>query len=312
MALVETCSAAVGTTIATLAFYPVDLVKTRYQAQVGDSNGGGLSSNAPASATDVVLQILREEGVLGLYRGLTPYLAKDILTVGSLFFWKYIVTELYVRSTNRQPRILEGLLLGMAGGAVNQCIMLPTDRITVCLQVDQSRPSVLQVVQNIYNDGGLGAFWTGLAPSLILTANPAITFTAFDNLKQRVAPLLSRTAQSLTILQSFVLAMVSKTLALILTYPLIRAKVVMLGRLRQLALENSGGSKPKQHKRNPGLVQMMATLSEILTKEGTMGLYKGFAAQFWLSVLSSGLLLMVKDQIGELVALLLQRRLVKS
>ena len=108
----------------------------------------------------------------------------------------------------------------------------------------------LQVVQNIYNDGGLGAFWTGLAPSLILTANPAITFTAFDNLKQRVAPLLSRTAQSLTILQSFVLAMVSKTLALILTYPLIRAKVVMLGRLRQLALENSGGSKPKQHKRS--------------------------------------------------------------
>lgn len=305
MALLETCSAAMGTTVATLAFYPVDLVKTRYQAQVGTGDGA-----KTLSTTGLALQIIEQEGLLGLYQGLAPYLMKDIINVGSLFFWKYLVTNLYTQYTKRSPRIVEGLLLGMIGGSINQCLMLPTDRIMVRLQVDAGKPTVPQVIQSIYSEeGGIGGFWSGLAPSLMLTSNPAVTFTAFDFLKQRVSPLLGKTEATLSVLQSFIMASIAKGLALCLTYPLIRAKVVMLGRLKRAtaAGSNSAPAGPRRGKKKPGVAQMLATLSEILTKEGSTGLYKGFAAQFWLSILSSGMLLMVMDKIKAIVKRSLSR-----
>lgn len=306
MALVEACSAAVGTTIATLAFYPVDLVKTRIQAQVGNA---GAKEGPPIRPVDVVRHILTTDGPLGLYRGLLQYLAKDILMVASLFFWRQTLTDLYLKHVNAAPRLAEGLLLGVLGGCVNQCLLLPADRIIVRLQVDPAHPSVLQVAQSIYSEGGAEAFWTGLAPSLLLTGNPAITFTAFDALKQRLATTLQSSPTALSGLQTFWLASVAKTLALLLTYPLIRAKVVMLGRLHQGKLRSeadTSSSLAHRQPRQPGLRYMLRILSEILTKEGLPGLYRGFMAQFWLSILSSGLLLMVKDKITAGVCTLLQ------
>jgi hypothetical protein len=35
---------------------------------------------------------------------------------------------------------------------------------------------ILQVVQEIYQEGGLKAFWNGLVPSLILVINPALQY----------------------------------------------------------------------------------------------------------------------------------------
>ena len=35
---------------------------------------------------------------------------------------------------------------------------------------------ILQVIQEIYQEGGLKAFWNGLVPSLILVINPALQY----------------------------------------------------------------------------------------------------------------------------------------
>eukprot|EP00668_Euglena_longa_P044281 GGOE01058888.1.p1 GENE.GGOE01058888.1~~GGOE01058888.1.p1 ORF type:complete len:303 (+),score=82.95 GGOE01058888.1:703-1611(+) len=298
MALVEACSAAVGTTVATLLFYPVDLVKTRVQAKVGSDD-----DQQPAHAMAVVQDILHRDGPLGLYRGLPQYLLKDIVTTASLFFWKQLVADIYRKRVNPHPGLAEDLLIGVVGGSVTQMLVLPTDRVIVRLQVDPAQPSVLQVIRSIHREGGLDAFWIGLAPSLLLTCNPAITFTAFDLLKRRAAALLRRSPATLSALQTFLLASVAKALALLLTYPLIRARVVMLAQLRQETGEFSSTSRPS---RRPSLWHMLRILSEILRLEGFDGLYKGFAAQFWLSILSSGMLLVVRDRILRIVRALLR------
>ncbi|CAM9438239.1 unnamed protein product [Ectocarpus sp. 8 AP-2014] len=115
------------------------------------------------------------------------------------------------------------------------------------------RQSVAAVTGELYREGGgLGRFWRGFAPSLILTCNPAINYTAFDILKalwlrRRDAAAAAAGAGSSTTagasaagasgggtegflnpLEAFLVAAAAKSLATLVTYPLIRAKVVLM------------------------------------------------------------------------------------
>ncbi|CAB1113290.1 unnamed protein product [Ectocarpus sp. CCAP 1310/34] len=115
------------------------------------------------------------------------------------------------------------------------------------------RQSVAAVTGELYREGGgLGRFWRGFTPSLILTCNPAINYTAFDILKalwlrrRDAAATAAGTVSSTTAgasavgtsgggtdgflnpLEAFLVAAAAKSLATLVTYPLIRAKVVLM------------------------------------------------------------------------------------
>ncbi|CAM9626278.1 unnamed protein product [Ectocarpus sp. 6 AP-2014] len=115
------------------------------------------------------------------------------------------------------------------------------------------RQSVAAVTGDLYREGGgLGRFWRGFAPSLILTCNPAINYTAFDILKalwlrrRDAAAVAAGAGSSTTVgasaagtsgggtegflnpLEAFFVAAAAKSLATLVTYPLIRAKVVLM------------------------------------------------------------------------------------
>jgi adenine nucleotide transporter 17 len=87
------------------------------------------------------------------------------------------------------------------------------------------------VLDELHNEGGLLRFWRGIWPALILTCNPAINYATFDSLKAKY--IFFRTGKYsenedtyLDPLPAFVVAALAKTLATIVTYPLIRAKVM--------------------------------------------------------------------------------------
>ncbi|CAN0448376.1 unnamed protein product, partial [Hapterophycus canaliculatus] len=115
--------------------------------------------------------------------------------------------------------------------------------------------SVASVTGDLYREGGgIGRFWRGFIPSLILTCNPAINYTAFDMLKalwlrrRRPDPSAAAAAAAaaaasagvaanargggapgfLNPLEAFLVAAAAKSLATLVTYPLIRAKVVLM------------------------------------------------------------------------------------
>lgn len=98
------------------------------------------------------------------------------------------------------------------------------------------RKSLVTVALNLYREGsGIARFWRGFAPSLVLTCNPAINYTAFDLLKalwlKRAAMGGTGTASGggfLNPLEAFVIAAAAKCLATLVTYPLIRAKVILM------------------------------------------------------------------------------------
>lgn len=57
--------------VAETTTFPIDITKTRLQLHGGDDSISS-SSRRPASAFRVAVDIVRSEGVLGLYKGLTP------------------------------------------------------------------------------------------------------------------------------------------------------------------------------------------------------------------------------------------------
>ena len=75
------------------------------------------------------------------------------------------------------------------------------------------------------------AWSVGFAASSILTLNPATNFAIFDALKARALALLSaragRPVRSLSAGRAFLLGSLSKVVATLVTYPLIRTKVMM-------------------------------------------------------------------------------------
>eukprot|EP00550_Attheya_septentrionalis_P008529 CAMPEP_0198286582 /NCGR_PEP_ID=MMETSP1449-20131203/5643_1 /TAXON_ID=420275 /ORGANISM="Attheya septentrionalis, Strain CCMP2084" /LENGTH=538 /DNA_ID=CAMNT_0043984367 /DNA_START=167 /DNA_END=1783 /DNA_ORIENTATION=+ len=128
--------------------------------------------------------------------------------------------------------------------------------------------------------------WKGLYPALLLCSNPAIHYTVFDMLK---ASLLQRKSQSrhthpnqqqrLQLLESFGLGLVAKSVSTLLTYPLIRAKVLMMCH-----------SSPRNE-------SLWNVLRQIFAQDGVAGLYKGCNMQLLLTMLKSALLMMVRERI---------------
>lgn len=64
---------AMSATAAETATFPVDLIKTRLQL-----HGESLVSSRRTSAVRVVAEILRNDGVLGLYKGLSPAIIRHM------------------------------------------------------------------------------------------------------------------------------------------------------------------------------------------------------------------------------------------
>ncbi|TDH74339.1 hypothetical protein CCR75_004622 [Bremia lactucae] len=88
---------------------------------------------------------------------------------------------------------------------------------------------------------------------------------------------------SLTVLEAFLLAAIAKAAATILTYPFIRAKVLLQAQKSDNAHANMYTS----------IVEVLQGIGEL---EGLRGYFKGCSAQLFNTVLKSALLVMTKEQ----------------
>jgi hypothetical protein len=146
------------------------------------------------------------------------------------------------------------------------------------------------------SEGTWSEAFSALDISLLLTANPSIQYTVFDQLKQRL--LKGRpskkngtesSSEALSALSAFVLGAVSKCVATCLTYPAIRCKVMI-----QAAESDEDGTKEAQPKSRKTIADAILMIWE---REGPLGFFKGLESQILKTVLSSALLLMVKEKI---------------
>ncbi|KAF8905071.1 mitochondrial carrier domain-containing protein [Gymnopilus junonius] len=313
---------ALGGCFSTAVVYPLDVAKTRIQALPSDVKG---KAKDQLSMTSVLLRIYKQEGILGLYRGFGATMLNTFSMQYAYFFFYSLVRSTYIkRLTKKLPpgsklpplSTVAELLLGAVAGALAQIFTIPVAVIATRQQVGQvGRPekakaegssdkvtddSFMGVAREIVEEEGVGGLWLGLKPGLVLTVNPAITYGVFERVKSLVLLARGDSSTKMGPGLSFVVGALSKTLATIVTYPYIMAKVRIQARSADVEeAEESHQELPQAHEyhhKHTKHVGALDILARVWKREGFVGWYQGMQAQITKAVISQALLFMSKEQ----------------
>lgn len=230
-----------------------------------------------ADPIDAIKKIVKQDGITGLYTGIFGGLVGVASTNFAYFYWYTFVRDAYKRRSGKEGPLSTAmeLLLGAVAGALAQIFTIP---VSVCTTRQQTQPGgerkgLIATAKEVISEDGITGLWRGLKPSLVLVVNPAITYGLFERFKEVMYP----TANRLTPGQSFMVGAASKTVATIVTYPYIMAKVRMQYKpptVRNQKVE--GGVVTDSHEgsefdRNDGAVQI---LKKVYAKSGFIGWYQ--------------------------------------
>lgn len=232
--------------------------------------------------------------ILSLYQGLGTKNLQSFFSQFVYFYGYSYFKRLYLeKSGYKSIGTRANLLIAAAAGAVTAISTQPLDTASSRMQTSpfgKAKGLLRTLTEGTWSDA-----FDGLSISLMLTTNPAIQYTVFDQLKNRVLANNQTIAEkgvspaSLSAFMAFLLGAVSKSIATCLTYPAIRCKVI-------IQAEDTDEESSKKLIKSPKTVS--SVLCGIWKQEGILGYFKGLHAQILKTVLSSALLLMIKEKIS--------------
>ncbi len=155
------------------------------------------SDTAPLTTNDAhykstlhaIQKIMEDEGILGLYSGINGSLIGVASTNFAYFYWYSTVRTLYLatQSLPKPPNTAIELSLGAAAGAIAQIFTIPVSVVTTRQQTQPKgdKKGLLDTGREVINsDDGYSGLWRGLKASLVLVVNPAITYAAYQRLRE--------------------------------------------------------------------------------------------------------------------------------
>ena len=170
------------------AIYPLEPLKTRMTVAL---------PNQYASLLDCARQLVRQEGVVGLYRGITPSLLGCIPYAGTQRLVYDELQSIYTRYTpDERPRPLASFISGFVSSCVGMTMSYPFVVVRTNMHA-QGMPHVLGDQQqrfryqgltdtslNILRNQGVAGFFRGLGANLVKAAPAAaVTFALYDHIK---------------------------------------------------------------------------------------------------------------------------------
>jgi len=166
---------------------------------------------------------------------------------------------------------------------------------------DVPTPGPVAVAREVYSEYGLKGFWNGVAASLVMVINPTIQYAFYEWLvaaRGRVKRQNSRgngaSNSRLSAGEVFLLSAIAKAGATVLTYPLLTVKTRMMS-----------ARKSDEHMQ---YTSVFDAITQIATKEGLAGYYRGIKTKIVQSVLAAALLFMCKEKITDFTRDLLTGR----
>ena len=127
--------------------------------------------------------------MLGLYSGINGSLIGVASTNFAYFYWYSVVRSLYISSRHRlkPPDTVTELSLGAVAGAVAQLFTIPVSVVTTRQQTQPKgdKRGLVDTAREVVNSSdGYSGLWRGLKASLVLVVNPAITYGAYQRLRE--------------------------------------------------------------------------------------------------------------------------------
>ncbi|XWS34127.1 hypothetical protein CRYUN_Cryun21dG0013400 [Craigia yunnanensis] len=157
--------------VAETSTFPIDLTKTRLQLH-GESQSLS-SSTRPTNAFRVASEIVREQGVLGLYKGLSPAILRHLFyTPIRIVGYENLRNSV---STDGSLSLSSKALVGGISGVIAQFVASPADLVKVRMQADGRLVSrglqprykgPFDALKKIVAMEGLGGLWKGVFPNV--------------------------------------------------------------------------------------------------------------------------------------------------
>ncbi|XP_041362477.1 peroxisomal membrane protein PMP34-like [Gigantopelta aegis] len=292
---VHALAGAVGSVVAITVFFPLDTARTRLQV---DDNRKAKHSY------ELISDIAKEEGVVGLYRGLWPVVT-SLWCSNFIYFYAFngMKSAFLGRSGRSDP--IKDLTLGFVAGVINTVLTTPLWVVNTRLRLQGAKlqtkdyksnglkyKGILDCLLKIAKHEGILALWSGTLPSTILASNPAIHFMIYEFMK-RYFQKAYHTAE-LSGMLYFMIGAVAKAVATVVTYPL----QVIQSRLR------AGYSQVES------TLSMLDAIMHLTKTHGVQFLYKGMEAKLLQTILTAALMFVAYEKIAAFIFHMLGEQLV--
>lgn len=150
--------------MATCVIQPIDMVKVRIQ--IGGAEGGS------TSPIEVTKKLLREDGVAGMYRGLSAGLTRQVFYTGARLGLYDIFTEAAKVPGEKMP-FWKTTVCALTAGGIAAVIGNPADLSLIRMQADTMLPEaqrrnytgVGNALSSILRDEGVGGLFKGAVPT---------------------------------------------------------------------------------------------------------------------------------------------------
>uniref|UniRef100_A0A0N5AFE8 Mitochondrial uncoupling protein 4 n=1 Tax=Syphacia muris TaxID=451379 RepID=A0A0N5AFE8_9BILA len=157
--------------------YPLDVTKTRLQMirNAPQSSALSLRHTGRPGMFSVFFGIVKREGVLSLWNGVTPAIYRHFVYTG-FRMGSYEVLRAKWHDKEREKRfpIWKSMICGLTAGAFAQFVASPTDLVKVQMQMEglrrlQGQPTrfknVWDAFSSFYRVNGFRSLWTGWIPN---------------------------------------------------------------------------------------------------------------------------------------------------
>eukprot|EP00578_Thalassiosira_sp_NH16_P003263 CAMPEP_0181134996 /NCGR_PEP_ID=MMETSP1071-20121207/32386_1 /TAXON_ID=35127 /ORGANISM="Thalassiosira sp., Strain NH16" /LENGTH=364 /DNA_ID=CAMNT_0023221553 /DNA_START=42 /DNA_END=1136 /DNA_ORIENTATION=+ len=199
-------------------------LKSRYSAAASEGMGSYAS-----------LMYSNEGGVAPFYAGVVTS-AVQSATEKALYFFAYTFLKNEYVGITGNPNIgaISNLILGCFAEWAHLPVTLPIDCVTTAIQTDDKNRGAFVLLGSILSEKGIGGFYKGIEAYTVLCLKPAIQYTVYEQVKKIVIASRRINAQggrvvseSLHAAEAFFLGMFARIVATMLTYPYLRAKVML-------------------------------------------------------------------------------------
>ena len=263
----EASAASVAGFFSSFCVYPIEVIKTRLQAQ------GTGSTVAERDMVAVVTQIMKKEGFSTFFNGVWLGALQSSIQKFIYYYLYVALKEMYAATLQRPISPLANVALGYAAEMAHQPISQPIEVVTVRIQTAPPKTPLSTIVRKLIKEGG---WYTSLGAQAVLCIKPAIQDSVYDRIKLWIAK-----GKALTTLQAFVTGAIARTIATLIVYPYIRAK----------AIRQSSNSREMEASSTPQL------LLKMIRREGIFAVYRGIEAELTRGVTSAAIMLATKERL---------------
>jgi len=266
----------------------------------------------PQSSIKYAINLYQQDGIAPFYAGIGTS-AFQSATEKALYFFAYtglknIYSALFSSSskfddyhTPIQIGPCFNLLIGSLAEWAHLPITLPIDCWTTKIQTSNSKNDTpFAILMTMLGEpSGIRGMYKGIQAYTVLCLKPAIQYTVFEQVKgvvlakRRLRKGGGGGKEMLSAMEAFFLGMVARTIATVVVFPYLRAKVMLQS---QAAVQSTTDDDARATKAN-----IPAMIAQMYNDGGMAEIFQGIGPELTRGVLSAALMMMVKEKISVVV-----------